>query len=221
MQPGTMITHWETVRYAALTFLGLIAMLGALTAMLYTTASDALVAPKLKMGNLEHRVLYGKVATSFANEPYIQKNCQTPISDTTDPDYSGSTCIALEHSGQAYVVGSACCSLVLMVRRYHNYMQYLANWTSIIDTGRGSDDLTQRPVPLAMLYDNTTVQGSWISGVNLTDISQMYSTSNYSRVVTNVTMAMPHAGVFGAMRDPVNNIMQPQDLEVSSFESIN
>lgn len=50
MQPGTLITHWETVRYAALTFLGLISLLCAVTAMLYTTASDALVAPKLKMG---------------------------------------------------------------------------------------------------------------------------------------------------------------------------
>ena len=42
MQPGTMITHWETVRYAALSFLGGLAMLTALMAMFYTTASDAL-----------------------------------------------------------------------------------------------------------------------------------------------------------------------------------
>ena len=103
MQPGTMITHWETVRYAAMTFLGLIALSGALIALLYTTASEALVAPKLKLGHPEHRMLYGKVATSFANEQYIQKHCQTPISDLVDPDYSGSTCIAIEHSGQACV----------------------------------------------------------------------------------------------------------------------
>ena len=65
-----------------------------------------------------------------------------------------------------------------------------------------------------MLYDNTTIQGSWISIYNTTELSQYYSTSNFSRVVTNVTMAMPHAGVVGAMRDPINNILQPQDLEV-------
>ncbi|KAL8827537.1 MAG: hypothetical protein Q9170_006979 [Blastenia crenularia] len=103
MQPGTMITHWETVRYAALTFLGMIALSGALIAMLYTTASESLVSPKLKMGQLEHRKLYGRVATSFANERYIQQNCQTPISALADPDYSGSTCIAIEHSGEACV----------------------------------------------------------------------------------------------------------------------
>lgn len=101
MQPGTMITHGETVRYAALTFLGMIALSGALIAMLYTTASESLVAPKLKMGPLEHRVLYGKVATIFANEQHIQQNCQTPISERIDPEFSGSTCIAIEHSGEA------------------------------------------------------------------------------------------------------------------------
>lgn len=103
MQPGTLITHWQAVRYAALTLLGMISLLGALTAMFYTTASDALVAPKLKTGNSEHRHLYGHVGASFANEVYIQNNCQTPISQQIDPEFSGSTCIAIEHSGQAYV----------------------------------------------------------------------------------------------------------------------
>lgn len=42
MQPGTLITHWETVRYAAFTFLGVISLFAALMSMLYTTASDAL-----------------------------------------------------------------------------------------------------------------------------------------------------------------------------------
>lgn len=42
MQPGTLITHWETVRYAALTVLGVIALIATFVAMLYTTAADAL-----------------------------------------------------------------------------------------------------------------------------------------------------------------------------------
>ena len=101
MQPGTMITHCHPLHYAALTFLGLISLLGALTAMFYTTASDALVAPQLKLGEFEDRVLYGKVVASFANEQYIQKNCKTPIPETTD-DVGPSTCIAIENAGQAY-----------------------------------------------------------------------------------------------------------------------
>ncbi len=42
MQPGTLITHWHTIRYAGPTILGVISLLAALIAMLYTTASDAL-----------------------------------------------------------------------------------------------------------------------------------------------------------------------------------
>ncbi|KAK5001458.1 hypothetical protein LTR28_012622 [Elasticomyces elasticus] len=42
MQPGTMITHWESVRYAAISVLGVVSLLAAVCAMLYTTASDAL-----------------------------------------------------------------------------------------------------------------------------------------------------------------------------------
>ncbi|SLM38744.1 hypothetical protein LPUS_09061 [Lasallia pustulata] len=194
MQPGTMITHWESVRYAGTTFLGAVALTGALMAMLYTTASDALVAPKLKFGGLENRLIYGQVGASFANSPYIVGNCKTPISTNVDPDNAGSTCIEIEHAGQAY----------------HNYLQYLATWVNDIDSGNASAvNLTQRPNAVGMLYDNTTVQGSWINVLqnNMTELSL-----HWNRTLTNVSMAMPHAGVFAAVRDPINRIMQPQDL---------
>lgn len=32
-------------------------------------------------------------------------------------------------------------------------------------------------------------------------------------------MAMPHAGVFSAARDPLNDILQPEDLNVSMHRS--
>ena len=42
MQPGTMITHWESVRFAGSTPLGVITLVATVMAILYTTASDAL-----------------------------------------------------------------------------------------------------------------------------------------------------------------------------------
>jgi hypothetical protein len=42
MQPGSLIVHWETVRYSALTVLGLITLTATVVAMLYTTAAEAL-----------------------------------------------------------------------------------------------------------------------------------------------------------------------------------
>ena len=60
------------------------------------------------------------------------------------------------------------------------------------------------------MYDNTTIQGSWI------DIQDMTKNSNiFKRVVNNVTLAMPHSAVFAAATDPMNHILQPQDLDVS------
>lgn len=41
-QPGNMVVNWETVRYAGFSILGLISATGAICAMLYTSASDAL-----------------------------------------------------------------------------------------------------------------------------------------------------------------------------------
>lgn len=192
MQPGTMLAHWESVRYAGFTFLGIFALVAALMAMIYTTASDALVAPKLKLGKIESRLMYGSVATQFANPQWIEDQCTTPIPITEDVDY-GTTCIAIQHSGEAY----------------HNYMQYLATWVDNIDTGNGSSNQGQRPDPVGMLYDNTTVKGSWmqVSENNMTTLS-----ANFKRTVNNVTMAMPHAGVFAAAKDPINGIIQPREL---------
>ncbi|KAL9614577.1 MAG: hypothetical protein Q9167_000946 [Letrouitia subvulpina] len=140
LQPGTMITHWQTLRYAAITFLGVLALLATIIAMLYTTASDALGI-------------------------------------------------------------------------YHNYMQYLGSWSQQIARNNGSDELAKRPGPIAMLYDNTTVVGSWLPAEAMAEVSQKHSTPHFSRVVNNVTAAMPHAGVFAAARDPINRIMQPQDFK--------
>lgn len=62
------------------------------------------MAPKLKFGNLESRLVYGKVATQFANPDYIKLRCQTPIQVKDDETYAGSTCVEIEHAGQAYVL---------------------------------------------------------------------------------------------------------------------
>ena len=134
IQPGTLITHRESVRYAGATFLGVFALLAALIATLYTTASDALVTPKLKYGKSDHRMMYGQVATSFANTNYVKAQCTTPIQEKTDHNYYQDTCISIQHAGEAY----------------HNYMQYMATWVGNINVGNGSSNLSYRPEPVAV-----------------------------------------------------------------------
>ena len=192
-QPGTMITHWESVRYAGLTFLGAISLTAALMAMFYTTASDALVAPKLKFGSSKLRVLHGEVKTIFANESQQIANCKTPMNNDNDNWNYGPTCVEIEHSGQAY----------------HNYAQFLTNWDVIIKTGNGTTDQLRRPLPVGMLYDNTSITGSWVEINNMNNVSNAFN-----RVVNNVTLAMPLTSVFNAAKHPVNGILQPQELDV-------
>ena len=193
---GKLISQWESVSYGARTKLSIFALLVALMAMTYTTASDALVAPVLMFGKTERQLIYGKVSTSFANTYTIQDNCNTPIPKSSDPD-NVITCIQIQHAAQAY----------------HNYMQYLTTWVDNIDSGNGSDSMTKRPDPVGMLYDNTTLKGSWTNVQNMSLLS-----AQYQRTVNNVTMAMPHAGVVAAAMDPVNGIIQPSDLNVSFTE---
>jgi hypothetical protein len=149
------------------------------------------VAPKLKLGSFENKLMYGLVTSKYAYPTYVADHCQTPVQSSTDSE-KGTTCLQIDHAGQAF----------------HNYGQYLAAWAAVVNAGNTSTDLSERPVPVGMLYDNTTVTGSWIEIRDTTKESQAAG-----RIINNVTMAMPHAGIFDAARDPKNGIMQPEGLE--------
>lgn len=192
VQPGTLITHWETAKYAGLSFLGMLSLLSAILATLYAPAATALVQPMLANGKLETRLLAGSVKSDFANILHIQKMCQTPISDKVDPNYSGTTCTQIEHAGQGF----------------YNYHKYLADWTTEANTGNSSSDQEKRPLGFALLYENTTITAQWIDISNTTQVSK-----DLGRVINNVSLAMPHAGVFAAARDQRNGILQPEELD--------
>lgn len=84
-------------------------------------------------------------------------------------------------------------------------------WSLIMEGGMGvPSDLSKRPQAPAMLFDNTTVTGRWV----FTDSSNMTAAyANHSRIINNVTLSMPHAGIFAAARDSKNGILQPEDLD--------
>lgn len=191
MQPGSMIVHWETLRYSGLTILGAIALVATFVAMLYTTAAEALVSPKLSMGPYDDRILAGKVRSSFANTYYLASVCQTPIPLEMDPVDRNNTCLEIEHVGSAY----------------HNYQQWITEWSDlVVGDNRTSDNLYHRRKPSGSIWDNTTVTGSWIEVKDTKELS-----SKHGRMVNNITMAMPHGGIPGAAMDVKNDIQQPKD----------
>ncbi|RDW68732.1 uncharacterized protein DSM5745_08492 [Aspergillus mulundensis] len=191
MQPGSLIVHWESLRYSGWTILGAITLTATLVAMLYTTAAEALVTPKLKWGSVEERVIVGDVWASFANTEYLTENCETPVAVAADPVYRNTTCLNMQHAGQAY----------------SNYQSFIKEWARIAEGLQATPtDPATRPNPTASVYDNTTVEGRWIDRVNMADLSE-----KYGRIVHNVTAAMPHGGVIAAANHPDNKIIQPED----------
>lgn len=196
MQPGSLLVGWQSVRYAN-SFIGAAVLISAFSATWYTTASEALVSPKLKFGPIQERSLSGLVRASYANAMYLGYNCEVPFTQAAVDEYKNSTCLQIKHAGMGFSFLSS----------------FLRDWTESVAAGNTTDSANGfdgRPLPVAVLYDNTTINGQWItpSQENITTDS-----STHGRLVENVTMAMPHAGIFKAVRDGVNHILQPSDLQ--------
>ncbi|KAK1142453.1 hypothetical protein N8T08_007815 [Aspergillus melleus] len=202
MQPASMIIHSQALRYSALTLLGMLTLTATIVAMLYTTAAEALVSPKLLQGPYEDRTLTGNVTAKFAWPDDMRNHCETLITNDIDPAESeqdrGNTCLELQHVSQAY----------------HNYHAYLSKWSDL-DSQNTSAALVQseRPPPVGTMFDNTTVTGAWIDQTNITDLSK-----RYGRMVINVTAAMPHGGVAGAVNNPQNGFHRPRISSEGNFD---
>jgi hypothetical protein len=158
------------------------------------------VTPVLKFGPWEPKTVYGLVKTSFANPDYLSQQCATPIQVSS---------WNLEYT-QA-LVGDACMEIDHAAQGYHNYQQYMGRWASLTNSGNGTKVQTDRPQGFGLFLENTTVTGSWIHIINTTAVSE-----HYNRIINNVTLAMPHTGVFQAARDPLSDIMQPEVSQISN-----
>lgn len=73
-------------------------MLATLVAVLYTTASDALVAPKLKWGKPEMIVMKNYAMASYGNVQFVKQSCHLPDGLLAD-DQSQDSCLAASLSG--------------------------------------------------------------------------------------------------------------------------
>ncbi|KAK8089448.1 hypothetical protein PG997_004409 [Apiospora hydei] len=196
IQPGTLVSHYETIPYAWKTLLGFLTLLATVASMLYTTASDAMVAPKLRLGPWEDQTLEGLVKTSYANPEYIKSTCTTPISEDLDELNAGVSCVEVEYSGQSY----------------RNLLSFMKSWQTLgnnITSESPGMDMRSRPVGTAILYDNTTLTSAWVD-TKYSDPKKAFD--DHKRIVNNVTLAMPHPGVYAAATDPRNKILQPSEL---------
>lgn len=134
--------------------------------------------------------MVGSVVASFANPEYLKSQCETPIK--TDPVNQGDTCLQIEHAAQGF----------------HNYQRFLAYWDVLADSGLGMVDQKMRPPGFGMLHEDTQINATWVEVVSVPDASKQHG-----RIINNVSLAMPHAGIYAAASDPRNHILQPEDLD--------
>lgn len=196
LQPGCLVTHCETVAYAGATLLGALSLTATAAAMLYTTASEAMVAPKLKSGAWERVTLQGRVRSSYANAQYIKAACPA-LFDAAADGFAPESCLDVAFSG----------------RSYRDLLAFMGEWTAIGQNGTGGGAvLAARPVGTSQLHDSMAMAGAWLAAgdASYSDVAAQHA--RHGRIVNNVTLAMPHPGVYYAARDPVNGILQPDEL---------
>ncbi|KAI1325124.1 hypothetical protein F5Y16DRAFT_378895 [Xylariaceae sp. FL0255] len=195
VQPGSLITHWEGLPYAATTVLGALTLSASICVLFYTTASDAMVSPKLAVLPWKTRVLQGTVNASYANPFYVADTCQTPLRslDVNAP----TACEDVSFSGQSY----------------HSFIAFMTEWQTINDAGNKTNSsmgvLSGRPTGTASLNDNTTIGTTWIE-TQYGDVAA--NSKSFNRIINNVTLAIPHPGVYSVATDRVNGILQPDEL---------
>ncbi|KAI5262790.1 hypothetical protein E4T47_09198 [Aureobasidium subglaciale] len=193
IQPGTMFTHFEALKSSIFSILGLLSLVAAVMAMLYTTASESLVQPYLRYGSWEHGIMRGLVKTIWANPTYLGTNCGTPITVAED-EIAGNTCLQIQYAAHSY----------------YNYQRYISDWSVTARNGNGLSEPVHRPKGFAMIFENTTVKAPWVD-LEYSDV--IANSDKYRRIINNVTLALPHAGVPGASWDAINHVLQPGDLD--------
>lgn len=65
LQPGTMFSQWAATRYAAMTTLGIFALLATVASLFYVTAANALVQPQLRFSKWEPRLMQSMFRTEL------------------------------------------------------------------------------------------------------------------------------------------------------------
>ena len=76
----------------------------------------------------------------------------------------------------------------------------MSNWSSKSAANTKPVALQDRPAPVSIYQNNVTVEGSWIEPLTIT--------SQNNRTVSNVTLAMPHAGLVAAAALQDNHLLQ-------------
>lgn len=98
-QPGAIFTNLGAAKHVGHTLLGIMVLIATMVVMLYTTASDTMVRPKLHFSDWVHKDLNSTIRSPYASPLYIESLCTTPIGPDVDAGDAAYTCSAIQYSG--------------------------------------------------------------------------------------------------------------------------
>lgn len=168
IQPGSIVSHYEGFPHAGMSLLGGITILATLSALFYTSACNSLITPQILWTSWkEDQTISTFVRSSYANIDYIKSSCPSIDSAVNDKEY-GASCIIMRVNGESY----------------RTLLAYLGDWQNAeFPAGH------PRPGARTIIMGNTTLSSAWID-----DGSPIVAEVD-GRIVNNVTLAMPHAGL--------------------------
>lgn len=187
--PGTMAFQYKSTWFSIRSLLGFLTLVATLGVLFYTTAISTMVLPKLKRMPVQSRTLKGEVYTSYGNMPYGMTKCPI-LYGKNDPDgKDGWGCTSIEFCGQSYT----------------DLLGFMQRW---LDFKKLARPLAKRPTPSSLLNGNKTMETAWIETQHRNVTTNF---ERYGRIIDNVTMAMPHPGVFSAAELQRNQMPRLQD----------
>ncbi|KAJ3468199.1 hypothetical protein MRS44_002264 [Fusarium solani] len=210
IQPGYIFTHYQTLLVAGRTLFGALALLALVATILYTTASEALVSPKLKYGEWETRELTAAVHYYYGNFLGAGIRC------THEPDLDQK---ATEEEEMTWMgLGMICLGHELNYKSTRDLLAFMR------DEGIGALIEYQekvgnnlRSAGYTLLHDNVTLEATRVD-TEYSDVAASYE--RWGRIIDNVTVSIPHPSVWSASRFPGNKILQPEDLSNAGGFSI-
>lgn len=211
IQPGFIFTHYQTLLVAGRTIFGALALLALFATLLYTTASEALVSPKLKYGEWETRELTAAVHSYYGNFLDAGIRC------THEPDFIQK----VTEDEEAAQVGLAmvCLGHELNYKSTRDLLAFMRDNEGIgalIEYQEKAGN-NLRPTGHTLLHDNVTLEATRVD-TEYSDVAASYE--RWGRVIDNVTVSIPHPSVWSASRFLGNKILQPEDLSNAGGFSI-
>ncbi|KAI1341730.1 hypothetical protein F5Y15DRAFT_413658 [Xylariaceae sp. FL0016] len=184
-QPGAMITHCQGLPFAGISLLGVLTILSTIGTLAYTSSCYNLITPRLRPSKWNQNGLLYPRVRTSYANVPYIEAACAMVGNAT-----GANCLDFKYNGDAY-------------RAFLTYTKDWQIWNEADPSIR-----TSRPGSTVIMMDNTTLNSSWLSHY------PMVSEDN-GRVINNVTLAMPHAGLTSLYLDLWNSsteIVKPAQL---------